>query len=98
MYIKSWKTSSDNVYRPAQKTQRSTSAYRDVSVSIGWIGSQFIHDNRAIVCGASVTPYGKVAAPSGRYFSDASEAAGLTRTVEAGGKVTLITAGNAGAG
>ncbi|KAG0150882.1 hypothetical protein CROQUDRAFT_668232 [Cronartium quercuum f. sp. fusiforme G11] len=98
VYIKSWKSTSENEFQLAQKQPASETAYRDASTNIGWIGSDFLSGDRAIVCGASETPFAKVASPGGKYFADASEAVGKTLTVEAGGKITLVTAGDPGKG
>ncbi|KAH9811760.1 glycosyl hydrolase family 61-domain-containing protein [Melampsora americana] len=89
VYIKTWKSTTENNFQLAQKQPASKTAYRDASGNIGWIGSNFLSGDRAIVCGASQTPYASVASPSGRYFSDASEAVG---------KITLVAAGDAGKG
>jgi len=98
VYIKSWKSTTENNFQLAQKQPASKTAYRDASGNIGWIGSNFLSGDRAIVCGASQTPYARVASPGGKYFSDASEAVGQTLNVSAGGKITLVAAGDAGKG
>ncbi|CAH7675290.1 glycosyl hydrolase family 61-domain-containing protein [Phakopsora pachyrhizi] len=97
-YIKQWKSSNDNRLRPAQKADLSHSAYRSSSDNIGWIGSKFLTSNHAIVCGASNTPKGKVAPAGGRFFSDASHAAGQTLEVNAGGHITLVITNGGGTG
>lgn len=98
VYIKSWKSTTENIFQLAQKQTASKTAYRDASWNIGWIGSNFLSGDRAIVCGASQTPFASVASPGGKYFSDASEAVGQTLNVSAGGKITLVAAGDSGKG
>jgi len=79
-------------WQTAQKSGASGS-YRESSANTGWIGSNFIHDNKGIVCGASDTPFRTVAAPGGNFFSDASQSAKQTLDVNAGGVVTVVTSG-----
>ncbi|KAH9811759.1 glycosyl hydrolase family 61-domain-containing protein [Melampsora americana] len=98
VFIKSWKSSSEDKFQPAQKQSPSNTAYRGAADNSGWIGSQFLANSRAIVCGASSTPFGQIKPPGGKFFSDASEAVAKTLTVEAGGKVTLVTANDPGKG
>ncbi|PLW14521.1 hypothetical protein PCANC_12964 [Puccinia coronata f. sp. avenae] len=99
VFVKNWKTSSDSKWQPGQKAwQLKDSAYRRASVSIGWVGSNFLTTNKAIVCGASYTPKGQVAPSTGKFFSDASESAGQTLKVRAGGTVTLALQGDSGQG
>jgi hypothetical protein len=99
VFVKNWKTSSDSKWQPGQKAwQLKDSAYRRASDSIGWVGSNFLTTNKAIVCGASYTPKGQVAPSTGKFFSDASESAGQTLKVRAGGTVTLALQGDSGQG
>ena len=52
--------------------------------------------SRAIACGASDTPFGKVAAPGGTFF--ATQGAGSDLKVNAGDTIQLVISGNPGQG
>ncbi|WAR59473.1 hypothetical protein PtB15_11B113 [Puccinia triticina] len=95
-YIKSW-ASDDLQFQKAQKQPLSETAFRNAPSNIGWIGSKFIN-TPAFVCGASETPNEQVAPPGGTVFSSQDQSAKKTLSVNAGGKVTLIVAGNEGEG
>lgn len=95
-FIKSW-AADDHAYQKAQKQPLSETAFRDAPSNIGWIGSKFI-DSPAFVCGSSDTPKDKVAPPGGTLFSSPEQSAKKTLPVTAGGKVSLIVAGNPGEG
>jgi len=99
IFVKNWKTTSYSDWQPGQKEWKlENTAYRPASDSIGWVGSNFLTTNKAIVCGASHTPKGTVAPSGGKFFSDASESAGKTLKVRAGGKVILALQGDTGRG
>ena len=53
-------------------------------------------DSKAIACGASDTPFGKVAAPGGTFF--ASQGAGKQTSVTPGQSIQLVVSGNPGEG
>ena len=53
-------------------------------------------DSKAIACGASDTPFGKVAAPGGSFF--ASQGAGKQTSVNPGQSIQLVVSGNPGEG
>ena len=53
-------------------------------------------DSKAIACGASDTPFGKVAAPGGTFF--ASQGAGTQTSVNPGQSIQLVVSGNPGEG
>lgn len=95
-YVKSW-SADGGASQTAQKTSLTSSAFRAVSDNTGWIGANFL-TSQAIACGASSTPRGTVAAPSGTFFATAGQAAGKTLSVKAGGKVSMVISGNPGEG
>ena len=53
-------------------------------------------DSKAIACGSSDTPFGKVAAPGGTFF--ATQGAGQELSVNPGQSVQLVISGNPGQG
>ncbi|KNZ57713.1 hypothetical protein VP01_2090g1 [Puccinia sorghi] len=95
-YVKSW-ASDDQKFQKAQKQPLSDTAFRAAPSNIGWIGSHFI-DSPAFVCGASDTPFNKVAPPGGTLFSAADQSAKKTLPVNAGGKISLIIENDPGQG
>lgn len=88
-YIRSWSPDGGKTFEKGHKQPLAKTAVRDVSENTGWIGSQFL-TNPAIVCGSSLTPSEKVAAPGGQMFSEASASAGKTLAVEPGSAIHII--------
>ncbi|TFK89936.1 lytic polysaccharide monooxygenase [Polyporus arcularius HHB13444] len=93
-FIKQWGVKGQTLEK-AQKTDIKASAFRAVASNTGWIGAQFV-DSKAIACGASDTPFGKVAAPGGTLF--ATQGAGKDLPVTPGQSVQLVVSGNPGEG
>lgn len=99
VYVRVWKTDSYAGWRAGQKEWKlSNTAYRPASENIGWVGSNFLTTNKAIVCSASHTPKGTIAPSGGQFFSDAAYSAGKTLQVKAGGKVTMVLEAGKGRG
>ncbi|KAI0720775.1 glycosyl hydrolase family 61-domain-containing protein [Cerioporus squamosus] len=70
-FIKQWGVG--QTLEKAQNTDIKTSSFRTVAFNTGWIGltvyvNVIVVDSKAIACGASDTPFGKVAAPGGPSF------------------------------
>lgn len=95
-FIRSWSADGQE-FRKAQKQPLSETSFRNAPSNTGWIGSHFVN-SPAFVCGSSETPSDKVAPPSGTFFSSVEQSAKKTLHVKAGGKVSLIIAGNPGEG